>query len=129
MIPDLFPQKGDKISGEFSWRNQILLPFIYARENWMCWKTNLWLCSNPASSVHESLYSRQDVRGWKANIRNLIHTPYNCIALCNECHQIPPSKENVLQWMINEYGIAVIEWALDLPFKKNPLQYLLERYI
>ena len=120
----LFPTTRDKISGEGSWRNTILLPAIYERENWLCWVDG---CYNRATSVHEAVISRNDVRGWKLKSRILIHSIYNCIALCGTCHKIPPSKEEVLLWMFEEYDQeSVIVWFNDLPFVANPVTRLIE---
>jgi hypothetical protein len=120
----LFPTRRDKISGAGSWRNDILLPFIYEREGWKCWVAD---CANSAEQVHEGVISRQDVRGWKAKNKVLIHSPYNCIAVCRAHNVNPPDRYVVLEWMFEQYGQDdVLEWYLGLPFKAHPINF--ERY-
>lgn len=116
----LKPKTGQSLS---EWR-KTLIPFILERENYNCWNEN---CYNRASDVHEALYSRNDVRGWDWKEKVLIHTPYNCIALCRECHKYKPDVELVLDWMIDTYGTEVLDWCEGLPFVINPLATLLER--
>ena len=119
-----FPTTRDKISGAESWRNLVLRPFIFEREGGVCWVDG---CYYTATDIHEAILSRQDVRGWKLKYRVLIHTPFNCIAVCKEHHKWIPRKEEVFEWMVNEYGIQVIEWFNSLPFRgRNPVQGLID---
>jgi len=121
-VKNLIPKTGTSIN---EWRSKVLIPYVVERENFVCWKPE---CYNRASDVHEALYSRNDVRGWDWNRKVLIHTPYNCIALCRDCHKNSiPDKEDVLDWMLDEYGIVVLDWCEGLPFVINPLATLLER--
>lgn len=120
-----FPTTRDKISGAESWRNTVLRPFVFDREGFVCWVDG---CYYTATDLHEAIISRQDVRGWDRKRKVLIHTPYNCIAICKEHHKNIPRKEDVFERMVNEYGISVVEWFDSLPFKgRNPVQGLIDK--
>lgn len=122
-----FPKEGYSIKGVDSWRNTALRPFVFDRERWTCWVNG---CYYTATDLHEAIISRQDVRGWSSKRKVLIHTPYNCIAVCKEHHRLIPDKEEVFKWMVDEYGFDVVEWFDSLPFKgRNPVQGLIDYYI
>jgi len=130
MIPDwleeYFPKPGASIKGVESWRNTVLRPFVFQREAGVCWVEE---CFFTATDLHEAIISRQDVRGWDTRRKVLIHTPFNCIAICKEHHKWIPGKEEVLKWMVNEYGLSVLEWFDSLPFKgRSPVQGLIDEY-
>jgi len=81
--------------------------------------------------MHEGIVSRNDVRGWKAANKILIHSPYNCLILCSDCNQglsgkTPPSRREVVLYMCLHYGYDVIRWLEYLPFKAHPMRGLLE---
>lgn len=92
------------------------------RENYTCWN-----CYKTAVDVHEGVVSRGMVQGWPIKQRLLVHSPLNTIALCKDCHKYTPDRKVVFDWMIQEYGKELVLWYFEnLPFKVNPIEYLLK---
>lgn len=116
MIPEwmqeYFPTKGSVPQ----WRKNVLIPFVLERDT-VCWVEG---CFKNVSDVHEGVVSRGDVQGWKLKNRVVIQVPINAIGLCRECHKYAPSRRDVLQWAIREYGEWVLDWFEALPFKIYP---------
>ena len=124
MIPDYlkpyFPKPGQSLP---KWRTNVLIPRVIERENGVCWVEDCW---HNISDVHEGIITRGDVQGWANKYRILIHNPVNCIGLCKDCHRFYPERRDVLLWMVNEYGLWVLDWYEKLPFKHNPISGLIE---
>lgn len=125
LIPKIFWKPKGSIT---QWRMKVLIPFVMEREGFMCWVD---ACYINASDVHEGVVTRGMVQGWPIKQRLLAHNPLNCVALCKLHHKIAPSKQEVLDWMIQEYGKDLILWYFrGLPFKQFPreLDESLKRY-
>lgn len=111
------------IDCNLSWRTNILIPYIFEREQYKCWVSG---CYYKVSDCHESLITRGDVQGWQPQERRiLIFHPVNCIGLCKAHHstELEPSKPEVFEWMCWYYGDEfVIDWLreISLEFKVVP---------
>lgn len=126
MIPDwmeeFFPVKGSVPQ----WRKNVLIPLVLERDG-VCWVEDCFLYP---SDVHEGIVTRGDVQGWKGpkkKLRIVIHNPINCIALCKEHHKYAPSRKDVLIWSVKEYGLWVLDWFEELPFKVHPIRGILQQ--
>jgi len=82
------------------------------------------VCSEPFTTfhLHHALVSRQDVRGWKPNLRLLIDTELNLVPLHEDCHlSSPPSREDCWDYQCSFYGQEIMKkWYYDLPWKTEP---------
>lgn len=130
MIPDYllpyFPSRGANL-GE--WRQYLRDEYLVNRDK-VCRS-----CGMPMQVYHqhEGIYSRKDAQGLAQSQRILIHTPYNNVLLCADCNlglscKSPPSRERILCEHLEMYGVSVLDWCENLPFKVNPIQGLIDYY-
>ena len=117
-IAHLFPSPGTDLAEHRYYLSQHIL----ARDG-RCWVEScqggeMWW-------LHEGVYRRSRVQGWQPRKdRILIHTPYNCIGLCEQHHEttLEPSSAEIVEWMLLTYGEDFICWCRWLRFKRNPLE-------
>lgn len=114
---------------EFSaWRRVLKMDYLIWRDR-RCRSCGDWLRGE--GHMHEGIYSRRDVMGWRRDLRVLIQTPYNNVMLCRDCNlglagKSPPDRWQVLEEHVARYGLGVLRWMRSLPFKSNPMQVALE---
>ena len=84
-------------------------------------------CGEPFDvwDMHESILSRNDVRGWKWPKKLLIMSELNCIPLHHTCNiDHPPSREAAWEYQKEFYGRDLLErWYYRLPFKVGPPRF------
>lgn len=123
MVPrwlrEFFPSASTSLP---QWRTDVLIPHIIERDR-VCWVEGCW---KNISDVHEGVLTRGDVQGWPNKYRVCVHVPINCIGLCKDDHKYAPDRRSVLLWMVNEYGMWVLDWFEKLPFTVNPIMGIIQ---
>jgi hypothetical protein len=117
-LQEYFPKSGTSLP---QWRTNVLIPHVIEREG-VCWNKDCW---KNVSDVHEGVVTRGDVQGWPNKYRVCVHVPINCVGLCKDCHKFSPSRKDVLLWAVDEYGLWVLDWFEELPFKHSPIAGLI----
>jgi hypothetical protein len=94
--------------------------YVMARDG-QCWAKG---CAGHYHSYMHEAIRRSAAQGWKRPWRILIHTPYNCLMLCDLHHEteLEPSVMDVAEWMLAAYGPDYIAWLDSLPFIAHPLK-------
>ena len=112
----LFPPPGADV---MRWRNTELREILSERDGG-CWEEG---CNGEGiSDIHEAI-RRGHVQGWQPEKRLVIFTGINSVKLCRAKHHntaLEPKLDVILDWMLEQYGPYVWEWANSLEFKSPP---------
>jgi hypothetical protein len=102
--------------------------FLFGRDGW-CWVEGCF--GGDGLYVHHAVLRKSDVQGWQPRERRCtIDNPYVCVSLCGDHHEtdLEPSREEVADWMYEQYGEDFVRFLRWLKFKVHPLRGWLEAH-